>query len=260
MSKQSKYSFGLACCSYNARGEPQILLVKKTTSYGLGEMFRYSNYSVRDTNRLKYYFERMTNQEKIWIANQQFDIIYACVHGRYNSSSNHYMMAKVKFNSLFLPDKGHIMDLLDNSSSVSEIWEIPKGRKNRGELDIECAQREFREETSIPDKLYMILPPIGKFSESIETNRSYYYHSYFVAYMSKPIKPRIRISNRRQTKEVSDVQWFTLRELGILDKKNQRVYPLAKKILKSFKRRISRNGLRNIIIQEVIEHSQKIKD
>lgn len=242
--KHKKYSYGIACCSYNATGEPQILLVRKNVSYGLVEMFMFNNYRPRDEVKLRYYFERMTNQEKIYIANRQFDIIYSLVHGAgADKRDNNYMSAKIKFNSLFVPNTKFVLDLLDSTGSISEIWEIPKGRSDPTETQLQTAVREFKEETGIKKEQFTILPPSGTFTEDIETHRSFYHHEYFLSFMIKPIIPRIRISNYSQTKEVNDIQWFTLRELAVLDKKNQRVFKLARKIIRSFKNRIKKGKI-----------------
>ncbi len=249
--KNIKKSYGMACCSYNDKNEPRILLVKKNISYGLAEMFYTSNYRPRDIQKLRYYFERMTNQEKIWIANRQFEIIYSLVRGSVDRRDNEYMVAKLKFNSLFAPNPRFILDLLDSTGSVSEIWEIPKGRGNNKETNLETAIREFKEETGISIKKYIVLPPSGIFTEEIETPRQFYHHEYFISYMAKPIIPRVKISNYNQTREINEIQWFTLRELSVLDKKNQRVYQLAKKILNSFKKRIRKGKIFPMTFPEI---------
>ena len=49
----------------------------------------------------------------------------------------------------FLIDKYNLKDLIEMSTTnwSEPEWEFPKGRKNIGENDIECAFREFVEET-----------------------------------------------------------------------------------------------------------------
>ena len=92
-------------------------------------------------------------------------------------------------------------------------WGFPKGRRNRGESDVECAKREFWEETNITDDTYTIDENL-KFVETFRgTNNILYRHIYFVALLksSKTINTKQKLTYM-QSKEISEVGWKTLSE------------------------------------------------
>ena len=100
--------------------------------------------------------------------------------------------------------------LLNESTTTWEYpeWGFPKGRKNAYESDIQCALREYEEETGYSRNDLNLIKNILPYEE-IFTGSNYksYKHKYFIAksHESTPSKPF-------QKSEVSDLQWFTLEE------------------------------------------------
>ena len=79
-------------------------------------------------------------------------------------------------------------DIIENSKTQwSETeWEFPKGRRNSKERDIDCALREFEEETGINKNRISVIENILPFEEIfIGTNHKSYKHKYFLAYMNE---------------------------------------------------------------------------
>ena len=91
-------------------------------------------------------------------------------------------------------------------------WGFPKGRRSRGETDVDCGTREFLEETNISRDCYD-LKNIS-FTETFKgTNNVDYRHIYFVALLkdSKSINLKQKLTPM-QSKEVAAVDWKTLSE------------------------------------------------
>jgi 8-oxo-dGTP pyrophosphatase MutT (NUDIX family) len=81
-----------------------------------------------------------------------------------------------------------LKNLIDNSPTTWEEteWEFPKGRRNFNEKDLECALREFEEETGILSSKINIIENVLPFEEIfIGTNHKSYKHKYFLAYMNE---------------------------------------------------------------------------
>ena len=108
-------------------------------------------------------------------------------------------------------------------------WGFPKGRKNRGEeSDLDCAKREFMEETGFNPDHFVIKPELGVFQEVYQaSNKVVYCHKYYIAQIKKDAPPpSISPSRIEQSSEVGNLSWF--------------FYPDAMKILRHT--RIAKKG------------------
>ena len=113
-------------------------------------------------------------------------------------------------------EKGRFITLKDfvNESTTKwkeTEWEFPKGRRNQKEKDLECALREFEEETGISKQHICIVENVLPFEETfIGTNYKSYKHKYFLAF----IKEQDDLNNQPfihfQPSEVSKMEWKTL--------------------------------------------------
>ena len=99
---------------------------------------------------------------------------------------------------------------MSNTSWNETEWEFPKGRRNQKEKDLECALREFEEETGIKTLELTIIENILPFEEIfIGSNHKSYKHKFFLAYMNNFVEENNKLSNFQAT-EVSKLEWKTL--------------------------------------------------
>jgi 8-oxo-dGTP pyrophosphatase MutT (NUDIX family) len=101
--------------------------------------------------------------------------------------------------------------LIDKSTTLwkETEWEFPKGRRNYQEKDLDCALREFEEETGLSKKELKIIENIIPFEEIfLGSNHKSYKHKYFLAYTEKT---KDNLNNYQQT-EVSKLDWKSLEE------------------------------------------------
>ena len=88
-------------------------------------------------------------------------------------------------------------------------WEFPKGRRNFKEKDLDCALREFEEETGLPKKNIKVIENLIPFEEMfLGSNHKSYKHKYFVGYVENTEDNL----NNYQPSEVSKIEWKTLDE------------------------------------------------
>ena len=102
----------------------------------------------------------------------------------------------------------NLSGILENSKTnwKETEWEFPKGRRNAQEKDIDCALREFEEETGYAKESIYIIENIMPFEEIyIGSNYRSYKHKYFLAYMNSPIMDEDM--NNFQKSEVSKLEW-----------------------------------------------------
>ena len=92
-------------------------------------------------------------------------------------------------------------------------WEFPKGRRNFQEKDLDCAIREFEEETGISRSNIQIVKNLMAFEEIfVGSNHKSYKHKYFLAYTDNDNDNKQDNLNNFQTSEVSKLEWKTLEE------------------------------------------------
>lgn len=95
-----------------------------------------------------------------------------------------------------------------NTKWMETEWEFPKGRKNLMEKDIDCALREFEEETGIPKNDINIINNILPFEELyVGSNDKVYKTKFFLAIMNKDTD-KYEYTNFQKT-EVSKIEWKT---------------------------------------------------
>ena len=162
--------------------------------------------------------------EKQKILNNTFDCLWnemwLDTH-KTNINNNHHYKNEINtsFKKFDLLKKGivndgyliKLNDIINNSTSNWDEteWEFPKGRRNFKEKDLECALREFEEETGISKSKIVIVENILPFEEIfIGTNHKSYKHKYFLAFTNE-IDDCL---NNFQVTEVSKLEWKTIDE------------------------------------------------
>ena len=93
-------------------------------------------------------------------------------------------------------------------------WELPKGRKlSRSEKTIDCAVREFAEETGYSDTHISLLSSDPLIEQYESTNGTTYVNVYYLATMNTTGAPVFDpVNNLGQTFEISAVQWVSPEE------------------------------------------------
>ena len=199
----------------------KILLVQRRNTIGMIEFVR-GKYDVTDFDYIVKLFNMMTFDEKrILREHDSFDMIRTVIglKREYNYKSE-YDDAKRKFMAL----KNNIIcdqvnALLDKSYTKwsSPEWGIPKGRRNNKEYDIECAIREFVEETGIKYKninVYRNIKPIEELYTGI--NGIVYKHIYYIADIKDSQEADENIIRVEKggfyNNEVSNIKLFSLSE------------------------------------------------
>jgi 8-oxo-dGTP pyrophosphatase MutT (NUDIX family) len=172
--------------------------------------FIRGKYELSDLPYIKRQLSNMTDLEQRLIIQEKFETLWTRLWGNSrDTESPEFENSRNKFNSL---DRRKLV--VESPTPFNEPeWGFPKGRRNRGESDIECAQREFFEETNIPKEAYTIREDLT-FSETFKAiNNITYKHIYFVAILkdSKLIHLEQKLTPV-QRREVSSVGWKTLTE------------------------------------------------
>ena len=209
-------SIGIIMFRYNKNNELEYLLIRRKDTFGFVDFIR-CKYPIYNEDYLLNIIDEMTLKEK--------EIIRRCI-----DSTNHDALlnenSEPEYNYIFNQVlksnyirniqsndnlKQQIITLMENSNTAWEEaeWGFPKGRRSNSEKDIDCALREFEEETGIPKSKLRIIDNIIPYDEIfIGSNYKSYKHKYYLAHMNSYDE----CVDTYQKSEVSKMQWMTYRE------------------------------------------------
>lgn len=180
----------------------QLLMIRRKDSMSFAEFMR-GKYDPNNEEYVSTLFQNMTLKEQSLIVSETFDNLWKYLWGDDRSCSD-YNMARDKFNSL------NRMNLMRNNLSVytEPEWGFPKGRRMRGESDMECAIREFYEETNIPREAFVVLKNIMLEETFTGLNGIRYKHVYFVGLLTQPNLVNLTQKfTAMQRREISGIAW-----------------------------------------------------
>ena len=186
-----------------------VLMVKRKDSMAYMEFIR-GKYDLTDIPFIKRLISNMTKYEQELIMLEDFDTLWTKLWGQgRDTHSVEYELAKKSYT--MLDRQGLVLQC--PSSYTEPEWGFPKGRRSKGETDVQCAIREFEEETNISKECYKVYDDIVFTEVFTGTNNVKYKHIYFVATLisSKSIKPNQKLT-QTQRREVSAVGWKTIKQ------------------------------------------------
>jgi ADP-ribose pyrophosphatase YjhB (NUDIX family) len=198
----------------------KFLLVRRKHSLGFAEFIR-GKYNTSNINGLRGLFNQMIPCEIDLIRYKSFDELWNLFWGINEISntfnSKEYINSKTKFTQLKSKSllESDLDFYLDTAMPIylSPEWGFPKGRKKKGETDIECALREFNEETSIKSSDVTILYNIKPIEEElIGTNGIKYKHIYYLAEINDDKYYDFYNNSFFTNPEIGDMNFFTLDE------------------------------------------------
>ncbi len=229
-------SFGIIAYQKKPFEDINFLLIQRRNTIAYTDFLR-GKYK-RENVHL--YFEQMSKDERENILDRGFNNLWDELW--FDHDSNIYKNEARRAREIF--QTVNVKMLLETTQSLYETteWGLPKGRRNLNESTIECAIREFSEETEIKPNNYTVhyeLPPLIEEFTAIDGN--VYKHVYYFAKLNN----NVQIDTVKKTKiyfqEVKDIGLFSLDTcIGLIrdysiEKKN--VIVIAHSILKDIKTR-----------------------
>ena len=212
----------------------EYLMVQRKDSLSFVEFVR-GKYNIQNRGYLLKLLSGMTTEERVHLVTKSFDELW---HGFWQSGHSRtffkeYEQSKARFTMLKSGYYIRPVSMSSAGSSGEEFFSLavalnsttsnhfdtefgfPKGRRNINETDLQCALREFSEETGILVSDITVLSNVGGPCEEIFTgsNGVRYRHVYYVA----ELKPESRVwdyvgvipvVDPVQLREVKSVGWF----------------------------------------------------
>lgn len=195
----------------------KYLLIQRRDTLGFVEFMR-GKYNLENIKYIFKLFEIMTESERNKIMTSDFDTLWNNLWMNKNLKQYHneYDTSKKKFTMI---KNGNVMyenniinfEYINKTSELKWFepeWGFPKGRRNLKETDLECAVREFEEETGFKKGEYTLINinPIEEIFSG--TNSIRYKHIYYIAKTLMDKKLIIDKNNFNQVSEISTIKWF----------------------------------------------------
>lgn len=205
--KYNVCSYGIIAYTYinNIR---KYLMIRRKHTIGYVVVIRGKYESIDTSNQLNEAIDRMTIFEKSKIINEPFDLNWDWLWNMTTDHGKPYTLDKQIAYDKYVANKEYIIQKIQESiTSWNEPeWEFPKGRINRGEQYVECALREFTEETQIHMENIHIIKNVAPFEESYTSfDNKKYKNTYFLAMLDV----KSYDLGVFQEDEVSKMEWMT---------------------------------------------------
>jgi 8-oxo-dGTP pyrophosphatase MutT (NUDIX family) len=196
----------------------EYLLIQRKDTIAFIEIMR-GKYRTNDNEYIKQHLSHTTAEERVKLLTESFDTLWESLWGPPQEGSHNYKNEKEIARQKLEIIQPILADLIKESGEPWETpeWGFPKGRRENGESEYNCAMRELWEETNIYEKeIYPIrnMEPIREIFYG--TNSIQYCHKYYIAYApaglgEEPIEDAALI-NKHIKQEVSAIKWLTFDE------------------------------------------------
>lgn len=223
--KECRYhirSYGILAYKVDKK-ELSFLLIRRKNTIGYINFIRGRYQYLED---LEILVGEMTLEEKNKILDLSFEELWSDLWINHESRTfkNDFSLAKRRFENL---DIDNIFNsTIYETMYLEEEYSIPKGRRNHMESELDCAIREFMEETGYKSNEFELLHGVPPIEERFYgSNGVPYKHIYYIAKIKTNRIPIINPKDILQAGEVKSINWFTYSEtMNIF-----RVYEATKK-------------------------------
>ena len=224
-------SYGIILCKVNDNDNDndnaRYLMIQKKDSMAYVDFIR-GKYVPNDLTYLHTMFNNMTKVEHDRIKSIPFETLWCQLWNNSSKliSNKDYLIAYQQFEFI---KNGFKLRLLNGTKEIIKLelllekshptyseseWEFPKGRRFANEGDLQCALREFYEETlvNLSDVVIVNNKPFVEIYTG--TNNIRYRNIYFLAKYcgNKGNNISVDVTNHKQIQEVKDIKWYTLDE------------------------------------------------
>ena len=191
----------------------QFLLIQRKDSISYVEFIR-GKYNPYENEYVCKLLRGMTQKEHEQLISMTFDKLWNSVWGE-NSNLKSHKITYDNSEKKYLQIKDILPQLIEKNISkwVEPEWGFPKGRRNPHETDINCAIREFQEETGLKRDDFIIIKNTLPISETFfGSNQVHYCHKYYIAICNDTIDVEMNINNPHMAREIGAVKWCSIDE------------------------------------------------
>lgn len=188
----------------------ELLMIRRKDSMSYTEFMR-GKYEPSDTAYVRRLLNNMTQDELYALNTTPFENLWSKMWNYADRHEHEMPISHEKFKAV----TNIVRDV--SSNYIEPEWGFPKGRRFRCESDVQCAEREFFEETNIPRSAYVLVKDVEFTETFVGTNGTPYQHKYFLAIVSRPDQLDLEQKfTSLQKREISAICWKTVKECAVL--------------------------------------------
>ena len=200
----------------------EVLLIQRRDSLGYVDLLR-GKYSIHDVEYIKKQIAGMTDEERQKIISKDFDELWAEMWGSESADVQYKKDKENSRNKLMALREGITLDISGNMATISDFvkecpvhwstpeWGFPKGRRDGGESDLDCALREMKEETGLQENEIHVIHNLEPLNETFYgSNRVHYSHKYFVIFVPDGSQVKFDPTNYHMKREIGNLGWFSI--------------------------------------------------
>jgi 8-oxo-dGTP pyrophosphatase MutT (NUDIX family) len=195
----------------------EFLLIRRKDSLRFVDFVR-GKYNMAEPDYLKQLLSNMTYEERDFLKTTTFEALWTRVWGSVSirNYKNDFEQSKAKFEGLTVAGsdgKNVLVRLLEDTTTswTYPEWGFPKGRRNPTETDIECAIREFEEETDISREKIKLVQNMEPLCETFfGDNNVHYCHKYYLAQIPPAVSFGDIATHSHMSREIGDIGWFSI--------------------------------------------------
>ena len=187
--------------------------IQRKHSFSYVEFIR-GTYDENDIKSFQYLLNLMTKTEIDQIITNEFKTLW---NELWQKTSKHIAFQKEfetsqkKFN--YIKKNFNLLEYINFKNLYeSTEWGFPKGRRDKNEKNLDCAIREFKEETGIESYNYVILNRLNTIEETVIGLEKYVFKLVYYIGLSFN-ENKLEIITEHQKYETSDIKWMTYEEL-----------------------------------------------
>ena len=216
-SKQLITSVGIIAFTVNKQTrEIKYLMIQRKHSVGFVDFVR-GKYVLHNKMQILSLLSVMTESEHLRLVTEDFGSLWREMWGGHEDPMAREKLEHLRNGVMTNYNFYTLGDCIKEVASESlkwthNDWGFPKGRKNFNETDLNCATREFTEETGIDQSFLSIITNIVPYEEIFTgSNFKSYKHKYFLAYVDERLEAEFSFQNT----EVSKIAWKTFEDLNL---------------------------------------------
>jgi len=189
----------------------EFLLIQRKDSISYVEFIR-GKYNSYDDEYISKLLRGMTQKEQQQLLFNTFDELWNSVWGENSnikSHKNNYDTSEKKYTYIY----PRLSQLIHENPSkwIEPEWGFPKGRRNPYENDMNCAIREFQEETCLKRSEFTIIQNTHPISETFfGSNQIHYCHKYYIAICNNNIEVKMNMDNPHMIREIGAIRWCSI--------------------------------------------------
>ena len=202
----------------------EVLMIQRRDSLGYVDLLR-GKYSIHDVEYIKKQVHGMTDKEREKILTKDFEELWAEMWGAESTDVQYKKDKENSKNKLMALRDGITLDISGTRATLGDFvrectvhwstpeWGFPKGRRDGGETDMDCALREMNEETGLENEEIHIVHNLEPLTETFfGSNRIHYCHKYFVIYVPDGSKVKLDPANPHMKREIGNLGWYSLND------------------------------------------------